>query len=754
MRDETHSCVLDPHVYLVGSAHIFMDVADYLAMREMRRYHIQKKRFERKNRGSFMSASLIFCTCCGAANRDSASHCFACEHALCSEGEPIRDTPITMFLHAERYHILSILGQGGYSTVYKAANTQQNGQLVAIKSVNLCGLSAGEIIDATETFNREWTLLSELSHPNLPRLHEYFSDPEHWYLVMDFIDGQTLEHYLRVCGSHLPLTEVLTIGIHICSILDYLHTRQPPVIFRDVKPANIMRSQSGQFFLIDFGIARRFRPGGRRDTTLLGSSGYAAPEQYGQFQTSPRTDIYGLGMTLWQLLSGQDPATTLITQKTVSLPSQNFSLSHGLKCLLAQMLHPDAQQRPASIRAVRERLQTLDIQESQEYKPLLAGKQSSTSPIIIPFQAGTSTNTIASTSPGSGQITQQQYNPSSAKQVPAPQKPKMTRRKVLIGITGVLGTMSGIVWFHRTATTPTLMTYTGHQSSVHATAWAPHSTHIASGDQQGTVHIWDALSGSTLQIFQDEQPVGGPINTISWSPNSNALVAGYKNAMKLWHLDQKTPMFAWSQMHSYVAWSPDGKYIAALGQDHSNMPAIVIFDAFHGTIIAPPLSIQAPLKALAWSPMSSQIAASYGASTLPIQIWDISGASTSVQSIGLNNFANLQDIRSLTWSPDGLSIAAGDMYGLVETFYVADGSLNDQFSVQQPVYSLAWSPSHSWGTSAADASGIITISVFGDGRKTITTGNQPLFSFSWSPDGKSLVASGAATTVGIWQTPT
>jgi serine/threonine protein kinase len=80
-----------------------------------------------------------------------------------------------------------------------------------------------------------------------------------------------------------------------------------------------MRSQTGQLFLIDFGIARRFRPGVRRDTTLLGSPGYAAPEQYGQFQTSPQTDIYSLGITLWQLLSGQDPTTTVITQKTVSL---------------------------------------------------------------------------------------------------------------------------------------------------------------------------------------------------------------------------------------------------------------------------------------------------------------------------------------------------------------------------------------------------------------------------------------------------
>lgn len=703
-----------------------------------------------------MSASLIFCAFCGAANQDAASHCFACDHALFSEGESTIGTPTTMPLHAGRYLVLSTLGQGGYSAVYKAADTRQHDLPVAIKSVNLRGLSTNEVIDATETFNREWILLSELSHPNLPRIHEHFSDSEHWYLVMDFIDGQTLEYYLQVCGGTLPLPEVLTMGIHLCSILEYLHTRQPPVIFRDLKPANIMRNQTGQLFLIDFGIARRFRPGVRRDTTLLGSPGYAAPEQYGQFQTSPQTDIYSLGITLWQLLSGQDPATTVITQETASLSSLDFPLPNSLKRLFAHMLNPDPQKRPASIGEVRERLQMLSIQESRGYKPLLTEKPS-TSPTCFPLHPGTATITPTSTFSGVGQATQQQQLSSSANQLLSSQKPKLTRRKALIGITGVLTAIGGIAWLHQTATSPALMTYTGHQSSVHAVAWAPHSTQIASGDQQGIVHIWDALSGHTLLTLQDKQVVGGPINSLSWSPDGHALVAGYKNAIKVWDLSQKTPTFAWSQMHGQAAWSPDGKYIAALSQDSSDMPAIVILDALNGLIISPLLSIQAPLKALAWSPQSNQIAASYGASTLPIQIWDIPGASAPVRSIGPNNVAGLpglQDIRSLTWSPDGSSISGGDMHGLIETFSVADGSLNDQFSVQQPVYALAWSPYHSWGASAADASGTITVSVLGDGRKTITTGNQPLFSFSWSPDGTSLVASGADTTVGIWQTPT
>ena len=126
---------------------------------------------------------------------------------------------------------------------------------------------------------------------------------------MDFIEGQTLEDYLaKAPGEKLPLQEVLEIGIQLCKVLDYLHTRQPPIIFRDLKPANVMRAPDGHLYLIDFGIARLFKPGKKKDTIALGSPGYAAPEQHGRGQTTERADIYSLGATLHQLLSGRDPS--------------------------------------------------------------------------------------------------------------------------------------------------------------------------------------------------------------------------------------------------------------------------------------------------------------------------------------------------------------------------------------------------------------------------------------------------------------
>src|SRR5207302_9750492 len=125
----------------------------------------------------------------------------------------------------------------------------------------------------------------------------------------DFIAGETLEEYQSIAPNRrLLLSEVPNIGIQLCTVLHYLHSQQPDIFFRDLKPANIMRTSTGQLYLIDFGIARYFKPGQAKDTVALGSVGYAAPEQYGKAQTTPRADIYSLGAVLHQLLTASEPS--------------------------------------------------------------------------------------------------------------------------------------------------------------------------------------------------------------------------------------------------------------------------------------------------------------------------------------------------------------------------------------------------------------------------------------------------------------
>jgi len=175
--------------------------------------------------------------------------------------------------------------------------------------------------------------------------------------VMDYIEGETLENYLDQAGGGLPVEEVVDIGIQLCTVLSYLHTRQPPIIFRDLKPANVMRTPDGELFLIDFGIARLFKPGKARDTVAYGSGEYASPEQYGKGQTTPQSDMYSLGATLHQLLTGDDPAQTPFR----FAPLSRAPLPVELGTLVAQMIEMDADKRPASALLVKRRLQEIAV---------------------------------------------------------------------------------------------------------------------------------------------------------------------------------------------------------------------------------------------------------------------------------------------------------------------------------------------------------------------------------------------------------
>ncbi len=269
-----------------------------------------------------------------------------------------------------RYRIISQVGTGGFGAVYKAADSPYGDRPVAVKEISLYGLKAQEAIEATDTFNREVSLLSGLTHPNLPRVYDHFTDPEHWYLVMEFIEGETLEEILHRHEEGHPgaipafsLEEVLEMALQLCTVLDYLHKRQPPIIFRDLKPANIMRTPTGQLYLIDFGIARRFTPGQARDTMPFGSPGYAAPEQYGKAQTTPRADIYSLGATLHHLLTGNDPSETPF--RFVPLQFYNQPTPAALEALIRQMLDVNENKRPASITLVKRELQRITAEQSR-----------------------------------------------------------------------------------------------------------------------------------------------------------------------------------------------------------------------------------------------------------------------------------------------------------------------------------------------------------------------------------------------------
>ncbi|MBA2395566.1 MAG: protein kinase [Ktedonobacteraceae bacterium] len=302
-----------------------------------------------------------FCDTCGAALTTAVTTCPVCgqaaqapPRAYFAQTMPKPNKP-PMHRHSvlmQRYRILEKIGEGGFGHVYKALD-KKNNMIVAIKQINVAALSMQEMIDATDAYNREITLLPKLQHRRLPRLYGYFTDEDHWYIIMQYIDGETLEETLaKADGGRLPLQQVLDIGIELCDVLGYLHAQQPSVIYRDIKPSNIMVKSKSDIYLIDFGTARRYRVDQSRDTGSLGSPGYAAPEQYGKkAQTIPRTDMYGLGATLQTLLTGKEP----LEIATGGIPP-DCDIPTELQRLIRHMMSKDVYKRPQNMQIVQQAL--------------------------------------------------------------------------------------------------------------------------------------------------------------------------------------------------------------------------------------------------------------------------------------------------------------------------------------------------------------------------------------------------------------
>jgi serine/threonine protein kinase len=274
--------------------------------------------------------------------------------------------------HHPRYACLSELGQQDgtprrYSRVFLARDLDQGGMLVAIKQMRLAGLDPHQRFLCQQLFLREAALLEQLRHPGIPYLLDQFNEGPRIHLVLEYLPGETLETILR--RESLSLTDICTLGIQLCSILEYLHAFRPAVIHRDIKPANIILRPDGRAALCDFGIARHYsEPAiGNISTDLgeivpyittypdtlgnLGSVGYAAPEQYGDGWTMPCSDLYSLGAVLHQALSGLDPSEKPIAE-LFDFPELGQHVPLALRVLVAGLLHRNPWQRPQRAHSV------------------------------------------------------------------------------------------------------------------------------------------------------------------------------------------------------------------------------------------------------------------------------------------------------------------------------------------------------------------------------------------------------------------
>ena len=206
----------------------------------------------------------------------------------------------------DRYEIIKIIGKGGMSTVYQARDLT-TGNLLAVKDVERTGTNQNQIVE--QSLATEGRMFKKLSNPHLPKIYDIIENQDNFMLVMDFIQGESLDKVIARTGAQ-SVDQVLDWGIQICDVFYYLHNQPIPIIYRDMKPSNVMVQPDGKLMMIDFGTARTQKVGVemQADTVCIGTAGFAAPEQFGGIgQSTARTDIFCLGATLYNLVTGHSP---------------------------------------------------------------------------------------------------------------------------------------------------------------------------------------------------------------------------------------------------------------------------------------------------------------------------------------------------------------------------------------------------------------------------------------------------------------
>lgn len=272
-----------------------------------------------------------------------------------------------------RYRILKSLGEGAFGVVYMVEDMINHNMRRAMKEFAKEAIPKGK----EELLLRETRFLAGLSHPGLPKVVDQFFLEQNYYMVMDYIEGDTLDSIFIMMDEPFTEEEILPWFFELSRIFDYLHSQEPPVIYRDLKPSNIIINSHNEAKLIDFGTARFFNPVKVKDTFIMGTPGFAAPEQYGSEQSDARSDIYALGATFYFLLTRRNMETARFQFPAVR--TINSKVSENMEEVLKKCLELDPKDRYTDIKELQQDLEarfkkvksyspaTLDIGEVDEH---------------------------------------------------------------------------------------------------------------------------------------------------------------------------------------------------------------------------------------------------------------------------------------------------------------------------------------------------------------------------------------------------
>jgi WD40 repeat protein len=632
-----------------------------------------------------------------------------------------------------RYRIISRLGNGGFGAVYKTEDMPFGNRLVAVKEMNHLSGSDAERSSAAEEFTREAMLLARLKHPSLPSIYDHFSEDGRWYLVMDYIEGETLEARLdRV--RRFRAEDVLRVGLQLGDVLNYLHSNQPPIIFRDLKPANIIVTPQGHLYLIDFGLARLFDPAQGGPSATFGSPGYAAPEQYDSPQTTVRADIYSLGATLHQMLTGVHPSVRPFEFAPLRFaPSTPLA---DLGALIMRMLEISPAQRPESMAVVVSELRRIatQLQRMSAGMQRQGMPQPGTLPTPHPPSAASSSGSLApgraapalSLTPGRNFTSRRTPTTFSNAGLPAP---------------------------------PVGMVYTilqGHAGAISDLAWSPDGSLLATASSDGSVRIWNAATGQQRSAYSNDtrQP-----RAVAWSPDGSRLAIGYHGEKRDTEVVQIVLAQSGERVNAFdssagfwrahdektiyaIAWSPDGTKLAWGGRESK----VDVLDVRARRLLATYKGHNSTVYALAWSPDGRQIA-STGADDA-IHLWDaLSGRNAATY------FKHSSVVTGVAWSSNGQRIVSASHDRTAYVWNAITGTtLTTYRGHGDYINTVAWSPDgiriatggrdgqvHLW-----DASRGATLFVYNGHKASVQV-------VRWSPDGKRLATGGADYTIHLWR---
>ncbi|MGZ3582987.1 MAG: protein kinase domain-containing protein [Ktedonobacterales bacterium] len=311
--------------------------------------------------------TLAQCSRCGRDLPTGARFCPTCG-AEVREGRQRLATGLlpTQKKLQNRYIIVDRLAQGGQSAVYLVTDAYDGGKQRAVKEMSESNLTAEEREHALNDFMREANMLRTLNHPALAKVYDTFVEGQKQFLVMEYVRGHNLEDELIQVGRPLEWDRVVGWGVALCDVLQYLHSQNPAIIYRDLKPANVMLTPEGAIKLIDFGIARWLHPMRARDTSQLGTDGYAPLEQYSA-RSETRSDLYALGASLYHLLTGRVPEaapTRIAGQSLTPIRTINPLVPEAVEQVVHRALNLQARDRFDNAPQMREALQWARHQQS------------------------------------------------------------------------------------------------------------------------------------------------------------------------------------------------------------------------------------------------------------------------------------------------------------------------------------------------------------------------------------------------------